>query len=500
MQARKTFGVAALAAVAALMVGCEKTEPANETQAGGQGQAAVTNTPAAGVESDVVALPPPPKDTDVIASVGEAKMTWADLNKQVDEMVEAYGKMSGQPIPSEMLPQAKQAFRRQLVQQFIIEGVMKQTAAAKNLAVDDAFRAEQTKELEAREGRKLDELIKTFPLGEAKAREMLENQWLEMKVLETLVFPSVKVTDEEVQAELDKFAAEKKLVDDEMAGYAKQVADGTATFEDLVKANSAVKSPTELPADQLTMGFPKEVQEAIASTKDGEVTGVLDVPGAKAIFKVVKRTPAQPLTQADRDAAKAKLETARDRILKGEDFAKVAQEISDCPSGQRGGDLGEFGKGQMVPEFEQAAFSQKVGEVGPVVQTKFGYHIIKVTARDDKVGTVKASHILVKAEDKPALISLLPLIKPAPMPRDAESIRTTFTEQRKRQAAMDFFNAQKKALGVTCTLFPELAAEPPKADAPAAVTPAPVAAKPAEAKPTPAPADKPASAAEKPAP
>jgi peptidyl-prolyl cis-trans isomerase C len=66
---------------------------------------------------------------------------------------------------------------------------------------------------------------------------------------------------------------------------------------------------------------------------------------------------------------------------KGEGFDKLAKAHSDCPSGARGGDLGNFGRGQMVPEFEKAAFSQKVGSVGEVVKTNFGYHLIKVTAR-----------------------------------------------------------------------------------------------------------------------
>lgn len=68
---------------------------------------------------------------------------------------------------------------------------------------------------------------------------------------------------------------------------------------------------------------------------------------------------------------------------KSEGFDKIAKAHSDCPSSARGGDLGSFGRGQMVPEFEKAAFSQKVGSVGEVVKTNFGYHLIKVTARTE---------------------------------------------------------------------------------------------------------------------
>lgn len=454
MQKRIFLGPAmAAAAMVAVTVGCDKAE--QQPAAAEQQPAAEQPAKPASVESEVVSLPPPPKDTDVIASVGDAKLTWAELNKQVDEMIAGYAKVSGNPIPSEQLPQAKQEFRRNQVQAFIVDSVIGQAAKKAGVTVTDAFRAEQTKELEEKQGKKIDELVKTFPLGEAKAKELLEKQWLELALLEAKVFPNVKVTDEEVKAAVEKNAAEIKLVSDEMAGYAKQLAEKTAVFEDLVKANSMVKNPMPIPSAQIPMMFPdKAAQEAIASAKDGEITGVIDVPGAKMIVKVVKRTPAK---EADEAGAKAKLEAIRERILKGEDFAQLAKENSDCPSGAKGGDLGEFGKGQMVPEFEKAAFEQKVGEVGPLVKTNFGYHIIKVTKRDDAAGKVTASHILVKTEATPATVTLLPLLKPVPAKLEAATLRESLTEQRKRQAAMDFFDAEKKALGVKSTLFPELA-------------------------------------------
>lgn len=88
-------------------------------------------------------------------------------------------------------------------------------------------------------------------------------------------------------------------------------------------------------------------------------------------------------TPEDTDATKAKkkkdLADIREDVLAGGDFAALAQKKSDCPSKQRGGDLGSFSRGQMVPEFETAAFSQEIGKVGDVVETQFGYHLIKVT-------------------------------------------------------------------------------------------------------------------------
>jgi len=66
-----------------------------------------------------------------------------------------------------------------------------------------------------------------------------------------------------------------------------------------------------------------------------------------------------------------------ERLNKGEKFANIAKEVSLCPSKKRGGDLGTFGRGKMVKEFEEAAFALQKGQTSSIVKTKFGYHIIK---------------------------------------------------------------------------------------------------------------------------
>ena len=86
-------------------------------------------------------------------------------------------------------------------------------------------------------------------------------------------------------------------------------------------------------------------------------------------------------TEDVKKAKRAIIDKARERVTKGgEDFAKVAGELSDDPgSKQNGGDLEFFAKGQMVPEFDKVAFELKTGDISEVVTTKFGYHIIKKT-------------------------------------------------------------------------------------------------------------------------
>ena len=73
----------------------------------------------------------------------------------------------------------------------------------------------------------------------------------------------------------------------------------------------------------------------------------------------------------------------KDEIAGGADFADLAKQHSSCPSGQRGGELGEFGPGQMVPEFDQVVFSADVNTVQGPVKTQFGYHLLEVTDRTD---------------------------------------------------------------------------------------------------------------------
>jgi peptidyl-prolyl cis-trans isomerase C len=87
-------------------------------------------------------------------------------------------------------------------------------------------------------------------------------------------------------------------------------------------------------------------------------------------------------TEEEKKAALKKAEDILEKAKKGEDFAKLASEYSDDPGSKaKGGDLGFFTAGSMVGKFEQAAFTLKPGEISPVVETEFGYHIIKVEER-----------------------------------------------------------------------------------------------------------------------
>ncbi|SIS43556.1 peptidylprolyl isomerase [Neptunomonas antarctica] len=77
----------------------------------------------------------------------------------------------------------------------------------------------------------------------------------------------------------------------------------------------------------------------------------------------------------------AQCETLKQQIEAGTDFAEVAKQHSSCPSGKQGGDLGSFGPGQMVREFDEVVFKGELNKVHGPVKTQFGYHLLEITSR-----------------------------------------------------------------------------------------------------------------------
>lgn len=88
------------------------------------------------------------------------------------------------------------------------------------------------------------------------------------------------------------------------------------------------------------------------------------------------------LFKSENENAKESAEKVLSELKDGKDFAELAKEHSDCPSKAQGGDLSFFGKGQMVPEFENAVVSMEVDDISDLVETQFGYHIIKKTGHE----------------------------------------------------------------------------------------------------------------------
>ncbi len=136
----------------------------------------------------------------------------------------------------------------------------------------------------------------------------------------------------------------------------------------------------------------KEVRDFYESYKDS----IPDQPEAVKISHILLEIKPSPVTL---DSLKRKAEGILDLVKKGGDFTQLAASYSDDPSGKEGGDLGFFKKGDMILKFEEAAFALNPGEVSDVVQTEFGYHIIKVEEKKDD--RVHARHILIFVRPSP---------------------------------------------------------------------------------------------------
>jgi parvulin-like peptidyl-prolyl isomerase len=121
-------------------------------------------------------------------------------------------------------------------------------------------------------------------------------------------------------------------------------------------------------------------------------------PATRVKYLTFEATP----SDEDYEEVKRTAIQIRERIVNGEDFAELAREYSEDPgSGQNGGSLGEFGRGQMVPEFEKATFALEEGEISEPVRSDFGWHVIRLDKwvnRSPEETKVEASHILFKVE------------------------------------------------------------------------------------------------------
>jgi peptidyl-prolyl cis-trans isomerase C len=216
--------------------------------------------------------------------------------------------------------------------------------------------------------------------GQAVSEEQLKDvqkQALEGLINQELLFQDsrakgIQVTEKAID---DRLAAIKQRFGNE-AEYQKALAGLNLKESDLKNKITRGLAIEELIQTQID-------NKVVISDQDSEAF----YKGHPEFFKQSEQVKASHIlikvekdaSDSDRAKAKAKIDEVQKKLKDGEDFAKLAQEYSEGPSNEKGGDLGYFERGQMVKEFEDAAFALKPGEVSGVVQTQFGYHIIKVT-------------------------------------------------------------------------------------------------------------------------
>ena len=250
------------------------------------------------------------------------------------------------------------------------------------------------------------------------------------------------VTPEEVQAEIERQFGYDREADKAAVGASESVTETTQTMtedEFQQRYNDYVKSLEE--KGSLTEAEFRDIFATYLMRKKLEENAPLEFDATDEAVKVryilIKPEPEVPLVKREADALK-KITDARKRIVdEGADFAEVAKEISDDPgSAPNGGDLGCFGKGQMVPEFEKAAFSLQKGEISQPIKTDFGYHIIQVYDIKPDAEQVCARHILARVDNTPDQAAITKA--------DEEALKKAEEVKARLEAGADFATVAKE--------------------------------------------------------
>ena len=292
---------------------------------------------------------------EVIATVGKAKLTRGEVDADVAKFIEARKAQ----IPPAQLEAAKQYLAQQFKQQFVTKTLLLDEAAKKGVTITDAdVEARANDIIKASHGRpgaptSFDELLAKHPLGAERARAEFRDSVLINKFVEREIVSKVAVDQAEVKKQYDQIVS------------------------NITQRAKAAK--------------PEQVRASHILVKTGK--------------------------SKTEDAAKKEIDAlhAQMKDLKGEalakKFAELAKEKSDCPSKAKGGDLGAFGHGQMVPEFDKAAFAQEVGKLYEPVKTSFGWHLVLVTEKIPAKTPSDADVQKAVAEQKPKLADVERMLK-----------------------------------------------------------------------------------------
>lgn len=191
----------------------------------------------------------------------------------------------------------------------------------------------------------------------------------EQEVLEFFNYIMTRAEIDYLKVSREDFMDEVSLSDDEVRAYYQENLSAFMLPEQISISYLSL-TPEDLASLQ---DVTREEMENYYQAHINEFTRDERVSAAHILLSVDENAP-----QDEVDAARQKIEEIRKEIDEGALFEDVAREFSQCPSADQGGDLGSFGRGQMVPEFEEAAFNTSPGEISAPVRTQFGWHLIKV--------------------------------------------------------------------------------------------------------------------------
>ncbi len=217
-----------------------------------------------------------------------------------------------------------------------------------------------------------------------KIRANLLQELIAEKLLQEQVKSQhIQITDEDVLAEITRVVVERQIAPN-IDEFKKMVAAQDQDFNDIkaqVNNGLAIQKLISMQVDDKI-----DVNDTDTKTYYQDHSDEFMVPEQVKVSHIMISTQSDD-PNADPNEVKAqgkqKAESLLNRLKAGEDFAELAKKQSTGPAAESGGDLGMIRKGQTPPAFEQAAFALKVGEISDVVETPYGYHILKVSQHDD---------------------------------------------------------------------------------------------------------------------
>lgn len=226
---------------------------------------------------------------------------------------------------------------------------------------------------------------------------LLESMLINKLMLHQAEIDSIEVTDEEVNREMDNRIrymisayGSQEMLEKQMR---KSLSEIKSYYKDVIKENIMIAQIEQKLTGALSV-TPQEVVDFYNSIPKDSLPTIEQEYVLTQIVKMPK------VSEEEKERVKAKLNEYRDRVLKGSKFSTIATLYSEDPaSAKKGGELGFFSRGDMVGEFENAAFALQDGEISPIIETKYGYHIIQMIER--RGNQVNCRHILLQPKVTP---------------------------------------------------------------------------------------------------
>ena len=329
--------------------------------------------------------------SDAVAKVGNTPILKSDFDKRVTEFAAQY-----QVASKEDDPEGWAQFQGEVLEYLVTYQLAAQKAPSLGVTVSDAEVQTEIDSIVSQyygdDQQKFQDDLTKNNLTLDSLKNNYRETMLMQKVYDKVTASITTVPDTDIQAYYDAHKSDY-FQDETRTARHILIAPGTSATNPTTTTTAASDSSTATTGDTTTT-----TEESTTTTSE--------------------------LTQSDWDAALATAQEVRAKLVAGGDWKTLAAEYSDDPSTKdSGGDLGEISKGQMVQEFEDAVFSQKLNEISQPVKTTYGYHIIEVTA----INAAKQSSLDEVKSD----------------------IQSTLLNQKKTDAWQKWVEDTKKEIGVT---------------------------------------------------